>query len=202
MDATFAVAAEADRVDRAAKALQDNGFLTHVTDTADDARRLVAGLVPRDKTVFTALSETLRVSGITSDLDDSGDFLSVRANAAPASDDVYDVIRLGAQPDVVVGSVHAVTEEGHLVIGSASGSQFAPYASGARQVIWVAGAQKVVPDLETALRRLRTYSLPREQQRLQERYGQSSFLAKILILEREAFPGRGTVVLVREAIGF
>ncbi|EFC81660.1 LUD domain-containing protein [Parafrankia sp. EUN1f] len=89
-----------------------------------------------------------------------------------------------------------------LVVGSASGSQFAPYASGARRAIWVVGAQKIVPDLETALRRLRTYSLPREHQRLADLYGQSSFIGRILILEREAFPDRGTVILVRETIGF
>ncbi|SDJ19220.1 LUD domain-containing protein [Nonomuraea jiangxiensis] len=101
------------------------------------------------------------------------------------------VVRLGATAEYVVGSVHAVTEEGHLVIASASGSQLAPYASGARKVVWVAGAQKVVPDLETALRRVRSYSLPREHRRLQES-GQSSFIGKILIVEREALPERAT----------
>ncbi|MEV4583276.1 LUD domain-containing protein [Nonomuraea jabiensis] len=94
------------------------------------------------------------------------------------------VLRLGTTAEYVVGSEHAVTEEGHLVIASASGSRRAPYASGARKGVWVAGAQKVVPDLETALRRVRSYSLPREHQRLQE-FGQSSFIGKILIVERE-----------------
>jgi hypothetical protein len=71
-------------------------------------------------------------------------------------------IRLGAAPNVVVGSVHAVIEDDYLLADSASGSQLAPYASGARRAIWVAGAQKVVPDLDTALRRVQAYSLPRE----------------------------------------
>jgi hypothetical protein len=171
-------------------------------DTVADARTLVTALVPRDQSVFTASSETLRLSGIAADINESGDFQSVRANAGDLSADVYDQIRLGALPDIVVGSVHAVTEEGHLVVGSASGSQFAPYASGARKAIWVVGAQKVVPDLPTALRRIRTYSLPKEDQRIHDLYGQSSFLGRILILEREPLPERGTVVLVRETISF
>ncbi|MFJ4620665.1 LUD domain-containing protein [Streptomyces sp. NPDC088812] len=159
-------------------------------------------LLPRDRSVFAATSETLRLSGTAAAIDESGDFRSVRAEAGDLGDDIDARIRLGATPDVAVGSVHAVTEDGFLLVGSASGSQLAPYASGARKVIWVAGAQKVVPDLPTGLRRIREYSLPKEWRRLHDAYGQTSFLGKILILEREALPDRGTVVLVREAIGF
>jgi len=201
LDESFAVPADEARLTRAASALRGNGFVVHVVDTAAEARRLVTDLLPRDETVFTATSETLRLSGIAADIDESGEFRSVRREAGDLGGDVYDTIRLGATPDVVVGSVHAVTEDGRLVVASASGSQFAPYASGARRAIWVVGAQKVVPDLDTALRRLRGYSLPKEHERL-AKYGQGSFIGRILILEREAFPDRGTVVLIREAIGF
>jgi hypothetical protein len=89
-----------------------------------------------------------------------------------------------------------------MVAASASGSQLASYAAGARKAYWIVGAQKVVPDLETALRRVRTYSLPREYDRIMKASGFQSFIGKLLILEREAFPDRGTVILVREAIGF
>jgi len=158
LDESFATPVDAARLDRAAQALRDNGYTVHVVATAAEARTLVTSLVPRDQSVFTATSETLRLSGIAADLDESGDFRSVRANAGEPSGDAYDQIRLGATPDVVVGSVHAVTEEGQLVVGSASGSQLAPYASGARKAIWVVGAQKIVPDLETGIRRIRTHS--------------------------------------------
>ncbi|MEV0582538.1 LUD domain-containing protein [Nonomuraea sp. NPDC050310] len=200
-DEKFATAAPAAQVERAAAALRANGYLVHVVDTVAEARALVTGLVPRDESVFTTSSETLRLSGIAADLDESGEFFSVRAKAGELGDDLLARVRLGAAPDVVVGSVHAVTEEGHLVVASASGSQFAPYASGAGKAIWVVGAQKVVSDLATALQRLRSYSLPREHQRLRE-FGSSSFIGKILIMEREALPDRGTVVLVHEPIGF
>jgi LUD domain len=202
LDEAFAAPATADQLDRAAGALRERGFLVHVVDTVAAARALVTELLPRDMPVFTASSETLRLSGIAADIDESGEFQSVRGQAADPGDDVYARIRLGATADVVVGSVHAVTEDGYLVVASASGSQFGPYAAGARTAVWVVGAQKVVPDLATGLRRVRAYSLPKEHDRLSTLYGQSSFIGKILILEREAMPGRGTVVLVREAIGF
>jgi hypothetical protein len=198
LDETFAAPASPAQLDRAADALRDHGFVVHVVDTAADARKLVADLLPRDKPVFAATSETLRISGIAADIDESGEFQSARNQAGDVGADVHARIRVGALPDVVVGSVHAVTEDGYLLVGSASGSQLAPYASGAKQAIWVVGAQKVVPDQQTGLRRIRTYSLPKEWRRLEH----TSFIGKILILEREALPGRGTVILVRETIGF
>jgi hypothetical protein len=202
LDETFAAAASAAQLDGAAASLRENGFIVHVVDTVADARQLVADLLPRDKGIFTASSETLRLSGIAADIDEPGEFRSVRREAGELGGDIDAIIRLGATPDVVVGSVHAATEDGHLVVGSASGSQLAPYASGARQAIWVVGAQKVVPDLATGLRRVREYSLPLEWRRLNELAGQTSFIGKILILEREALPERGTVILIREPIGF
>jgi hypothetical protein len=202
VDEAFAVPAAAPQLERAAAALRGNGYTVHVVGTAADARELLAGLLPADKEIFTASSETLRLSGISADIDESGKYQSVRAQSGDLGADVDAIIRLGATPDVVIGSVHAVTEDGFLVAASASGSQLAPYASGAKQAIWVVGAQKIVPDLATGLRRVRAYSLPREWQRLSELYAQTSFIGKILILEREAIPGRGTVILIREAIGF
>ncbi|HET9137937.1 LUD domain-containing protein [Actinophytocola sp.] len=200
-DQTFAVPARDEALRRAADALAERGIAAHVVDTVADARRLVRELLPRDKEIFTSLSETLRLSGITEDIDTSGEFRSVRTRLAEFDGDVRAQITMGAAPDVVVGSVHAITEDGVLLAASASGSQFASYAAGAERAIWVVGAQKVVPDFETALRRLRTYSLPREQERMAAT-GWQSFIGKILIIEREVFPDRGTVVLVREPIGF
>jgi hypothetical protein len=204
LDEAFAVPVPADRLYTAAAALRAGGFTVHVADTAADARRMVNRLLPRDKTVFTSTSETLRESGLTEDIDDSGRFKSVRAQQAgwdmrARSDEVR---QTRSAPDVVVGSVHAVTEDGRLVIASASGSQLAPYASGAREAVWVVGAQKIVADLDSAIRRIETYCLPMEDARAQRAYGQRSAISEILVIRREVMPGRATVVFVREAIGF
>jgi hypothetical protein len=201
-DETFAVPAGDERLRSAAAALVERNYAAHVVDTVADARRLLAELLPRDKEIFTANGETLRLSGIAEHVDSSGEFRSLRARLAELDGDVRAQIRAGAAPDVVVGSVHAVTEDGLMLAASASGSQLASYAAGAERAFWVVGAQKVVADLETALRRIRTYSLPREHERIMAARGFESFIGKILILEREAFPGRGTVILVREPIGF
>jgi hypothetical protein len=102
-----------------------------------------------------------------------------------------------------VGSVAALTETGSLVVASGSGSQLPGYAGGAARAIWIVGAQKVVPDLSTALRRVEDHCLPPlENARAQVAYGQPSAINRLLILNAEPHPGRGTVLLLREAIGF
>ena len=154
VDRSFAVPASAQQVNEAAEALRGNGFTVHVVDSAAEARDLVADLLPTDRAIFTATSETLRACGIAEDVDESGRFRSVRAEQATwdlrARTD--EVRRIRSAPDVVVGSVQAVTGNGELVVVSASGSQLAPYASGAAQAVWVVGAQKIVPDLSMPVR--------------------------------------------------
>ncbi|GAB1512085.1 LUD domain-containing protein [Actinophytocola sp. KF-1] len=202
VDDTFARVAHVDSIHRAAEGLRGRNYATHVVDTVADARLLVRDLLPRDKAIFTANSESVRLSGLGADIDEGGEFVSVRAQLSgldPA--DVRGQITMGAVPDVIVGSVHAVTEDGELVVTSFSGSQLGPYAAGAEKVIYLVGGQKVVPDLATALRRVRTHSLPIVRNVMRER-GQDSFMGKTLILEREFLADRATVVLIKEAIGF
>src|SRR6202011_4742274 len=108
---------------------------------------------------------------------------------------------IGGQPDYALGSVHAVTREGALVIASASGSQLASYAWGATAVIFVVGAQKLVPTLEAARERIFNHSLKLEDARAIAVYGQNSSVGKILEIHQE-LPGRIHVVLIRQLVGF
>jgi hypothetical protein len=108
---------------------------------------------------------------------------------------------VAGQPDFALGSVHAVTRGGALFIASASGSQLASYAWGAAKVIFVIGAQKLVPTVEAARERIYEHSLKLEDARAYAAYGQNSFVGKILEIHQE-LPGRIHIVLVRQAVGF
>ena len=203
----FTEPAPAERLEKVAAALTDNGFEAEVLGGAAAARARVGELVPAGATVFTGASETLRLSGISEDIDDSGRYDSVRARslAMDRTTQRDEIRRALASPDVILGSVHAVTDTGSLVIASASGSQLTGYSGGAGHAIWVVGAQKVVPDLETALRRVETHCLRLEDERAMKAYGTGSSLNRLLVLHSLSphyFPGRGTVLLLREAIGF
>jgi hypothetical protein len=192
------------RLERAAAALAAHGFTVEVLDDAAAARDRVKALIPDGASVFTGASETLRLSGIDEDINRSGRYDAIRPRvlAMDRATQADDIRRLVADPDVIVGSVHAVTETGSLVIASGSGSQLPGYAGGADRAIWVVGAQKVVPDLATALRRVEEHCLPLESARTREAYGWPSAVNRLLILNAELRPGRGTVLLLREAIGF
>jgi hypothetical protein len=200
----FTDSAPAERLERAAAALTANGFTVEILDDAAAARARVGELIPEGAGVFTGASETLRLSGIEEDINASGRYEAVRPRvlAMDRATQGDDIRRLTATPDVIVGSVHAVTESGSLVIASGSGSQLPGHAGGAARAIWVVGAQKVVPDLSTALRRVEEHCLPLENVRAQAAYGVPSAINRLLVLNAEYQPGRGTVLLLRESIGF
>ena len=201
---SFTDPAPAERLDRVAAALTAHGFAVEILDDAAAARTRVKDLIPESASVFTGASETLRLSGIDEDINNSGRYDAIRSRSttmdrAAQRDEIW---RLLSTPDVLVGSVTAVTETGSLVAASASGSQLPGYAGAAARVIWVVGAQKVVPDLPAALRRVEEHCLPLENDRAMKVYGKPSALNRVLILNAEPEAGRGTVLLLREAIGF
>ena len=202
--ALFADPAPEPRLERAAAALTAHGFTVEILDDAAAARVRVKDLIPEGASVLTGASETLRLSGIDADINTSGRYQAVkpRVLAMDRATEADDIRRLRAVPDVVVGSVHAVTDTGSLVAASGTGSQLPAYAGGAARAIWIVGAQKLVPDLPAALRRVEDHCLPLESARTQTAYGSPSAINRLLILNAELQPGRGTVLLLREAIGF
>jgi hypothetical protein len=109
--------------------------------------------------------------------------------------------KLGAAPDYIIGSAHAITDDGEIIVGSGSGSQLGAYAYAGGNVILVVGHQKLVRDLAEGLRRVREYSLPREYARMQAAGFPGSLLAKTLIIHQEP-SDRITVILVPETLGF
>ena len=200
----FADPASAQRLERAAAALTAHGFAVEILDDAAAARARIGDLIPEGASVYTGASETLRLSGILEDINASGRYqaLGPRVMAMDRATEADAIRRLLASPDVAIASVAAVTETGSLVMASASGSQLPSHAGGAGRRIWIAGAQKVVPDLATALRRVEEHSLLLENNRAQRVYGVPSAINRMLILNAEYQPGQGTVLLLREAIGF
>ncbi|MEU2742171.1 nuclear transport factor 2 family protein [Streptomyces sp. NPDC007095] len=203
-DASFADPASAERLERVASALRAGGFAAEILDDAAAARARIKDLVPEGASVLTGASETLRLSGIDEDINAGGryDAIRPRALAIDRATGADEIRRLVASPEFVVNSVAAVTETGSLVLASGSGSQLPANVGGAAHAVWIVGAQKVVPDLSTALRRVEEHALPLENARAQAVYGMPSAVNHLLILNAEARPGRGTVLLLREAIGY
>ena len=185
-------------------ALEEHGFSVEVVGDLDAARAAVLARIPDGSSVMTNTSVTLAETGIADAINDGGGRWESARNAMFALDfatQAQEMKAIGGQPDYALGRVHAVTADGTLVIASASGSQLASYAWGAANVIFVVGAQKLVPNLEAAHQRIYQHSLPLEDARAQAAYGQHSQVGKILEIHQE-LPGRIHIVLIREAVGF
>jgi hypothetical protein len=200
----FGTVPDESRVNRAAAALERNGISVLRAANAAEAKRVVLGLVPDGSEVHHGASQSLDVAGITDEIDKSGRYESLRPRiwSMDRQTRADEIRRLSSAPDVMLGSVHAVTETGSLMAASMGGSQLGPYVSGAGRVILVVGTQKIVSDLEEGLRRIEEYAFPLEDARAEAAYGIHSAVNKVLIINREITPGRITVVLVDEVLGF
>jgi hypothetical protein len=204
LDSDFSELASDERIASAAAALERNGVRAVVVATGGEARSLVRSLLVEGAEVFNNTSRTLETIGVAEDIERSGRYQSLRLRLYQMDREMqqHEMRMLAAAPEYVVGSVHAVTEDGSLLIASASGSQLGPLVSGAEHVILVIGAQKIVADLDTGLRRIYEYCLPLEDERARRAYGVPSGVNNILVINRVLAPGRVTAILVRERLGF
>jgi hypothetical protein len=193
-------------IERTAAALRSKGYTVHVVEDGEEARKVVLDILPEGAEVGQGASTTLEQIGLTHDIEESGRYVAVRKITRSMDRTTEEGLRtmrkLGVGPDWYVNSAHALTETGTFVDVSNTGSQLAPLAFGAGEVIWVIGSQKIVPDLETAMRRIEEHTLPLENQRMQGLYGTDSEIKKVLIIHKEFRPSRFTVVLIKQPVGF
>src|SRR6266508_1253776 len=204
VSAEFTEPASDERIAKAAAALERNGIRPLLAATGADARGLVGSLLVDGAEVYNNTSQTLEAIGVADDIERSGRYQPLRPRLYRMDREMqrHEMRILAASPDYVVGSVHALTEGGSLLIASASGSQLGPLVSGAGHVILVIGGQKIVADVGTGLRRIHEYCFPLEDRRAREAYGVASGVNNILIISKVVTPSRVTAILVGEALGF
>ena len=197
-----APAAEAE-LEAVADRLRERNFEVIVVDGAEEARAEVLKRIPAGASVHSGKSKTLEDTGIFGALmgGDGYDFIRKRTLKMDRMTQRDEIRKLGSSPDLMLGSAHAVTEAGQIVITSASGSQIGPIASGAGRLILVIGGQKIVPDLEAAFSRIREHVFPYEDARLRQQAGVGTKVTRTLILESDFMPGRTTIVLTRQPLG-
>ena len=193
-----------EQIKRTVQALEANGINALIAENAEDAKRLFFELVPEESEVFLGASVTLETLGIQEEVDKSGRFDALRPRmfAMDRATQGREIRKMISAPDYAAGSVHAVTEDGHVLIASNTGSQLGPYASGAGKIVWVVGAQKIVKDLNEGMKRIEEYVVPLEEEHMQTLYKIGTAVNKLLIINKEIRPGRITLIIVKEQIGF
>ncbi len=200
----FSKLADSKTIAKVISALEGNGIKALVAENGNEAKKKVLSILPEGAEVFTMTSQTAEGISLAKTINESKKYNSVRNKlmAMDRNTQNREMAKLGATPEFVIGSVHAVTEDGQLLIASASGSQLPAEAYSAGKVVFLVGTQKIVKDLQEGLKRIYEYSYPLEDERAQKAYGMRSGVNKILIINKEMTPGRITVILIKENLGF
>ena len=200
----FAKMASDEQIERTMQALEANNIHALLAGNGAEAKRMFFELIPEGAEVFLGASVTLEKLGIKDEIEKSGRYDALRPKMFAMNRETQgrEIRKLGGTPDYAAGSIHAVTQSGTVMIASLTGSQLGPYASGAGKVIWVVGAQKLVKDLEEGLRRIQEYCYPLEDAHLRGLIKMGTNINKILIVKRELRPGRTTMIIVKEQVGF
>lgn len=190
---------------KTAEALRANGIEVFIVENGEEAKKKILELIPQKSEVMTMTSVTLDTIGIPSEINESGKYDSIRKklNSLDRATQGREMQKLGAAPDWVVGSVHAITHDGKVLVSSNTGSQLSAYVYGSNHVVWVMGAQKIVKDIDEGMQRIYEYTLPLESERVKKAYGMPhSYISKLLIVNKEVKLGRITTIIVKEVLGF
>ena len=199
----FVTPASETTLQQVAERIRERNIEVLIVNTGEEARQVVLERIPQGAEVHSGKSKTLQDSGIFDLIQDPSQYNALRhlVMKMDRKTQAAEIRKLIAAPDYMLGSLQAITEAGILVDVSATGSQIGPYANTAGKVILLVGSQKIVPDLETAFRRIREHVQPWEESQVRNAANIGTFVGKILIIEREWVAGRMTVILVREPIG-
>ncbi len=192
-------------IEKTKDALTTNGMTAEIVNSGADAKKRALELIPEEAEILTNSSVTLDTIGLSQEINESGKYNSVK-NALMKLNRETDYLKmqkLGAAPEYAIGSVHAVTQDGKVVIASNSGSQLPGYAYGSNKVIWIVSAKKITKNLDEAFKRIYDYILPLESERVKKVYGMPhSNVSKLLIINKETNPERIVLILVKEDLGF
>jgi hypothetical protein len=203
--AQYDTVADQATIDKTITALEANGFQVTVVENAAEAKKTALALLPKGEEVLTVTSKTLDDLSLAAAINESGDYDAVRPKLNALMGDPSkknEQRKLGSAPNHVIGSVHALSQDGHALIASNTGSQLPAYTYGAGHVVWVVGAQKIVKDTDDAWQRLAQHVVPLEDVRSKQAYGMPTSVNKVVVYNKEIAPGRVDIVLVKEPLGF
>jgi L-lactate utilization protein LutC len=195
-----------ESIQRTKAALEKNGFRVMVAENGEEAKNMLLEILPKGAEVMENTSTTLDQIGVSEVINESGDYNSIHKKVLTMDREKEgkEIGRMRSVSDWAIGSFHAVTEDGKIMMASGSGSQLPGYVYGATNVIFVAGTHKIVKDMDQGFDRIYTHSLPLESERIDRVYNTTggSHPRRILIMNSEKNPERTTVILVKEVLGF
>ena len=207
MTTTFNTLASSESISRTVEALKTNGFQAEVVETKEAALERIKEIIPKKATIHNGGSTTLQQIGYIDYLkSETHGWNNLHATILAEADPVKQnkLRQESVFSEYYLGSVHALTETGEMVISSNTGSQLPHLVFTSSHIILVVGTQKIVPTLEKAMTRLEEYVVPLEDERVMNEYKIHTMFSKTLILHKEnPMLGRTVkIILVKEELGF
>jgi len=199
--------ASKEAVTRTIKALELNGMKGEFVETKEEALKIIKDLIPEKATVHNGSSVTLQEIGLVDYLksdDHRWENIHSKVLAEKDPDTQAKLRKESVFSDYYLGSAHAVSETGEIVIASNTGSQLPHLVFTSQNVILVVGTQKITSSLDEAIKRLNEYVVPIEDVRIMELYKSHTMVAKTLIMHKEnPVMGRKVLVIfVNEKLGY
>lgn len=195
-----------ESIEKATLKLKENLIDVLYFETGEEVKQKVLEMIPQGSEVMAMTSVTLEAIGLMKEISDSGRYVSIRKKifSLDMKTQMPEIKKLRSLPDWAIGSVHAVTENGEVLIASATGSQIPAYVYGANHNIWVVGTQKIVKNIDEGIKRIYEHSLLLENERAKKAYGFGSVVNRILIFTKESarLAGRSTLIFVNQPLGF
>ena len=194
-----------DTIIKTSDAILERGISVVVVNSGKDALEKVIAMIPKGSEVANASSTTLHEIGYMEHLKSGKHgWKNLQENILKEKnpEKQADLRRKATTAQYFLGSVNAIAQTGELVIVNATGSGNSAYPFAAKNLIIVAGAQKITPTLEDAMKRVREYVYPLEDQRMMKEYGTHTAFGKWVIIEKEVNPRRITLFLIKEKLGF
>ena len=198
--------ASKEEIQETIEALKNNGISAELAKNSQDAKQKALNLIPQGSEVMNMTSVTLDSLGVSKEINESGNYNAVRKKFESMYGDEKkkrEMKRIGSAPEYAIGSAHAVTQNGEILIASNTGSQLPAYAFGSDKVIFVVGTHKIVKNRDEGIKRIYEHSLILESERAKKAYGiPGSSVNKILIINKENSPNRIHVIFVNGVLGF
>lgn len=191
-------------INNAIESLKKAGIDAIVVENGQKAKEKVLEMLPKGAEVMNMSSVTLETIGLDKEINESGNYDAVKPKLMKMDrqTQAVEMQKLGAAPVWAVGSIHAVTEDGKVLIASNTGSQLPTYAYTSSHVIWVVGTQKIVKNIDEGIKRIYEYVVPLEEEHMRKLYNVGTNVSKLLIINKEIVPGRIKLIFVKEKLGF
>jgi L-lactate utilization protein LutB len=196
--------------------LESNNFEVHIAENVDAAKKIVREIVPRTgaKSISWGGSVTYVQTGLYQELKDYPgiEVLDTYEKGVPP-EEMLERRRRSLLVDLFVTGTNAVTETGKLVNLDMMGNRVGGITFGPRNVIILVGRNKVVPDIEDAMLRIKNYAAPANAMRLDKKTPcvKTSICEECRSIDRicntwtiteKSFPkGRIKIVLINEDLG-